>query len=35
MMEKNIILSAKDVEINFQLRGRTLKAIRKCSSGSL
>ena len=30
-MNKEIILSAKDVEINFNLRGRTLKAIRKCS----
>ena len=30
-MKNEIILSAKDVEINFNLRGRTLKAIRKCS----
>ncbi len=30
-MEKNIILSAKDVEIEFSMRGRKLKAIRKCS----
>ena len=30
-MNKEIILSAKDVEISFNLRGRTLKAIRKCS----
>ena len=29
--EKNIILSAKDVEIQFSLRGKMLKAIRKCS----
>ncbi len=28
---KNIILSAKDVEIEFSMRGRKLKAIRKCS----
>ena len=30
-MNNEIILSAKDVEINFNLRGRTLNAIRKCS----
>ena len=30
-MNKEIILSAKDVEISFNLRGRTLNAIRKCS----
>ena len=30
-MSNEIILSAKDVEINFNLRGRTLNAIRKCS----
>ena len=30
-MDKNIILSAKDVEIQFSLRGKKLKAIRKCS----
>ena len=30
-MNNEIILSAKDVEIAFNLRGRTLKAIRKCS----
>ncbi len=30
-MKREIILSAKDVEICFNLRGRTLKAIRKCS----
>ena len=30
-MNKEIILSAKDVEIDFNLRGRTLKAIRRCS----
>ena len=30
-MNHELILSAKDVEINFNLRGRTLKAIRKCS----
>ena len=30
-MSKEIILSARDVEIAFNLRGRTLKAIRKCS----
>ena len=29
--EKNIILSAKDVEIQFSLRGKRLKAIRRCS----
>ncbi len=29
--EKNIILSAKDVEIQFSLRGKMLKAIRRCS----
>lgn len=30
-MEKKPILSAKDVEIQFSLRGNMLKAIRKCS----
>ena len=30
-MEKEPILSAKDVEIQFSLRGRKLKAIRNCS----
>ena len=30
-MDRQPIISAKDVEINFSLRGRTLKAIRKCS----
>ena len=30
-MDKNAIISARDVEIQFSLRGRTLKAIRKCS----
>ncbi len=30
-MEKKSIISARDVEIQFSLRGRTLKAIRKCS----
>ncbi len=30
-MEKKPILSAKDVEIQFSLRGNKLKAIRKCS----
>ncbi|MBR4878965.1 MAG: ABC transporter ATP-binding protein [Clostridia bacterium] len=30
-MNNNIVLSAKDVEIQFSLRGRELKAIRKCS----
>lgn len=30
-MTKEPILSAKDVEIQFSLRGRTLSAIRKCS----
>lgn len=30
-MEKEPILSAKDVEIHFSLRGRKLTAIRKCS----
>ena len=30
-MNREIILSAKNVEIAFNLRGRTLKAIRKCS----
>ena len=28
-MEKKAIISARDVEIQFSLRGRTLKAIRK------
>ncbi|MCR5627133.1 MAG: ABC transporter ATP-binding protein [Lachnospiraceae bacterium] len=31
MENKDIILSAKDVEIEFSLRGKKLKAIRKCS----
>lgn len=30
-MAKEPILSAKDVEIQFSLRGKTLNAIRKCS----
>ena len=30
-MDKKAIISARDVEIAFSLRGRTLKAIRKCS----
>ena len=30
-MAKEPILSAKDVEIQFSLRGRKLMAIRKCS----
>jgi len=30
-MERNKILSAKDIEITFSLRGRKLTAIRKCS----
>lgn len=30
-MDKKPIISAKDVEIQFSLRGRILKAIRKCS----
>ena len=30
-MNREIILSAKDIEIQFNLRGRELKAIRKCS----
>ena len=30
-MEKKAIISARDVEIQFSLRGKTLKAIRKCS----
>lgn len=30
-MAENILLSAKDVEIQFTLRGRVLKAIRRCS----
>ena len=30
-MEKKPIISAKDVEITFSLRGKKLKAIRKCS----
>ncbi len=30
-MAKQPILSAKDVEIEFTLRGKTLKAIRRCS----
>lgn len=31
MEQKEVILSAKDVEIQFSLRGKKLKAIRKCS----
>ena len=31
MENKDVILSAKDVEIEFSLRGKKLKAIRKCS----
>lgn len=31
MEQKDIILSARDVEIQFSLRGKKLKAIRKCS----
>ena len=31
MEEKDVILSAKDVDIEFSLRGKKLKAIRKCS----
>ena len=31
MPQKNIILSARDVEIQFSLRGKKLNAIRKCS----
>ena len=31
MANNNIILSAKDVEIQFSLRGKKLNAIRKCS----
>ena len=30
-MNQEIILSARDVEISFNLRGRTLQAVRKCS----
>ena len=30
-MKREPILSAKDVEIQFSLRGKILKAIRKCS----
>lgn len=30
-MDKKPIISAKDVEITFSLRGKKLKAIRKCS----
>ena len=30
-MDKKAIISARDVEIQFSLRGKTLKAIRKCS----
>ena len=30
-MEKKLLLSAKDIEIEFTLRGKVLKAIRKCS----
>lgn len=30
-MEKQPLLSAKDLEIQFTLRGKVLKAIRKCS----
>ena len=31
MEQKNVILSAKDVEIQFSLRGKKLNAMRKCS----
>jgi oligopeptide transport system ATP-binding protein len=31
MEKRNVILSATDVEIQFSMRGRMLKAIRKCS----
>ena len=31
MEERKLLLSAKDVEIQFSLRGKKLKAIRKCS----
>ena len=31
MANNNLILSAKDVEIQFSLRGKKLNAIRKCS----
>ena len=30
-MDKKAIISARDVEIQFSLRGKTLKAIRRCS----
>ena len=30
-MERKVLLSAKDIEIQFSLRGKILKAIRKCS----
>lgn len=30
-MEREPILSARDVEISFSLRGRKLNAIRRCS----
>ncbi|WP_300775346.1 ABC transporter ATP-binding protein, partial [uncultured Acetatifactor sp.] len=30
-MDKKLLLSAKDIEIEFTLRGKVLKAIRKCS----
>lgn len=30
-MEKNVIFSARDVEIKFNLRGKSLTAIRKAS----
>ena len=30
-MDKEIVLSARDVEIEFSMRGKTLKAVRKCS----
>ena len=30
-MDRQPIISAKDVEITFSLRGRKLNAIRKCS----
>ena len=31
MDNKKLLLSAKDIEIEFTLRGKVLKAIRKCS----
>ena len=30
-MDRELLLSAKDIEIEFTLRGKVLKAIRKCS----